>query len=67
MPILDAVEEHILTVLAGLSAVPATVLPTLAIEGRVATQHDVAATQQSVGIKSPFELVILLPYSRSLV
>ena len=41
VPILDAVEEHLLAVLTSLPTVPAALLPTLAVEWRVATQHDV--------------------------
>ena len=39
--VLDGGEQQLLAILAGLAALPAAVLPTLAVEGRVATQHDV--------------------------
>ena len=59
-PVLDPCEETVLTVLAGLSSLPATVLPTLTIKGRISTKHDIPANPRRRNhIKSLFSLTFL--------
>lgn len=59
--ILDAVEKHLLAVLTSFPTVPAALLPTLAIEWWVATQHDVPVrTKMIMRIKTRRQPVVFL-------
>ena len=55
--VLDPGEERLLAVLARLSPLPATLLPTLAVKRGITTQHDVPVKQTNIEIYAQYDFL----------